>query len=77
MGGEKRAWYTLFAHAQFPQDFWEFGNFCKICSVTKKLEVDLTLMTDDLKIHHVTLIACYQLAQSILKIGSALAKKAG
>ena len=27
MGGEKRAWYTLFAHAQFPQDFWEFGNF--------------------------------------------------
>jgi len=24
---EKRAWYTLFAHAQFPQDFWEFGNF--------------------------------------------------
>ena len=31
MGGEKRAWYTLFAHAQFPQDF---GNFRKICSVT-------------------------------------------
>ena len=27
MGGEKRAWYTLFAHAQFSQDFWEFGNF--------------------------------------------------
>ena len=23
MGGEKRAWYTLFAHAQFLQDFWE------------------------------------------------------
>ena len=21
------AWYTLFAHAQFSQDFWEFGNF--------------------------------------------------
>ena len=34
MGGEKRAWYTLFAHAQFPQDFWEFGNFRKIRSVT-------------------------------------------
>ena len=34
VGGEKRAWYTLFAHAQFPQDFWEFGNFRKICSVT-------------------------------------------
>ena len=27
VGGEKRAWYTLFAHAQFSQDFWEFGNF--------------------------------------------------
>ena len=26
VGGEKRAWYTLFVHAQFPQDFWEFGN---------------------------------------------------
>ena len=24
---ERKAWYTLFAHAQFPQDFWEFGNF--------------------------------------------------
>jgi len=22
VGGEKKAWYTLFAHAQFPQDFW-------------------------------------------------------
>ena len=30
----KRAWYTLFAHAQFPLDFWEFENFCKISSVT-------------------------------------------
>ena len=27
VGGEKRAWYTLFAHAQFSQDFWEFGYF--------------------------------------------------
>ena len=27
VGGEKRAWYTLFAHAQFSQDFCEFGNF--------------------------------------------------
>ena len=27
VGGEKRAWYALFAHAQFSQDFWEFGNF--------------------------------------------------
>ena len=34
VGGEKRAWYTLFAHAQFSQDFWEFGNYRKICSVT-------------------------------------------
>ena len=31
VGGEKRARYTL---AQFSQDFWEFGNFRKICSVT-------------------------------------------
>ena len=34
MGREKRAWYTLFVHAQFPQHFWEFGKFCKICSIT-------------------------------------------
>ena len=34
VGGEKRAWYTLFAHAQFSQDFREFGNSRKICSVT-------------------------------------------
>ena len=34
VGGEKRAWYTLFAHAQFSQDFWEFGNSRKICSIT-------------------------------------------
>ena len=34
VGGEKIAWYTLFAHAQFSQDFWEFGNSRKICSVT-------------------------------------------
>ena len=31
---EKRAWYTLFAHAQFPQHFWEFGTFHRICSIT-------------------------------------------
>ena len=30
----KRAWYTRFAHAQFPQDFWGFGNFRKIFSIT-------------------------------------------
>ena len=34
MGGEKRAWYTLFVYAQFPQDFWEFENFRKISSIT-------------------------------------------
>ena len=34
VGGEKRAWYTPFAHAQFFQDFWEFGNSRKICSIT-------------------------------------------
>ena len=31
---DKRAWYTLFAHGQFSQDFWEFGNSRKICSIT-------------------------------------------
>ena len=31
---EKRAWYTLFAYAQFPQDFWEFWNFHNIYSIT-------------------------------------------
>ena len=30
LGREKRAWYTLLALAQFPQNF---GNFRKICSV--------------------------------------------
>ena len=30
----KRAWYTPFAHAQFPLDFWEFGNFREVCSIT-------------------------------------------
>ena len=24
VGGENRAWYALFAHAQFSQDFWKF-----------------------------------------------------
>ena len=26
VGGEKRAWFTQFAYAQFPMDFWEFGK---------------------------------------------------
>ena len=34
VGGEKRAWYTLFVHTQYSQDFWEFGNSRKICFVT-------------------------------------------
>ena len=34
-------------------------------------------MTDDLKIRHVTLATCYQLAQSILKIGSVVAERVG
>ena len=38
VGGGKRAWYTLFVHAEFPHDFWEFGNFGKICSVTLTCE---------------------------------------
>ena len=35
------------------------------------------LTTDDECTRHETLAACYQLAQSILKIGFALAKKVG
>ena len=31
---KKVVWYTLFAHAQFPEDFLEFGSFHKICSIT-------------------------------------------
>ena len=27
VGGVKSTWYTLFAHAPFPQDFGEFRNF--------------------------------------------------
>ena len=27
MGGEKRAWYTLFVHAQFPRDFWAIVKY--------------------------------------------------
>ena len=33
------------------------------------------LTTDDKCIHHPTLATCYQLAQSVLKVGFALAKK--
>ena len=35
------------------------------------------LTTDDECTLHATLAACYQLAQSVLKVGFALAKKAG
>ena len=35
------------------------------------------LTTDDAFWRHLTLAACYQLAQSILKIGSALAERVG
>jgi len=35
------------------------------------------LTIDDAIWHHVTLATCYQLAQSVLKIGFALAKKVG
>ena len=34
-----------------------------------------TLTTDDEYTHHATLAACYQLAQSVLKIGFALTKR--
>ena len=33
-GQRKKAWYTLLVHAQFPQGFWVFGNFRKICFIT-------------------------------------------
>ena len=36
-----------------------------------------SLTTDDGHTCHVTLAACYQLAQSVLKIGFVLAKKVG
>ena len=35
------------------------------------------LTTDDTFWHRQTLVACYQLAQSVLKIGSALAERVG
>ena len=35
------------------------------------------LTTDDAFWHHLTLAACYQLAQSVLKIVSALAERVG
>jgi len=35
------------------------------------------LTTDDAIWHRLTLAACYQLAQSVLKIGFALVKKVG
>ena len=35
------------------------------------------LTTDDVFWHRLTLAACYQLAQSVLKIGSVLAKRVG
>ena len=34
-GGEKRAWYTLFAHAQFPQDFWNLEISINLLHYTK------------------------------------------
>ena len=35
------------------------------------------LMTNDSKTHHPNLVTCYQLVQSILKIGTALAERMG
>ena len=34
LSGEGPGDEAMFAHAQFPKDFWEFGNFYKICFVT-------------------------------------------
>ena len=45
----------------------------KVCS----LRVVNPLTTDDAFWHHQFLAACYQLAQSVLKIGSALAERVG
>ena len=30
VGGEKKAWYTLFVHAQFPQDSWVFVKYAHL-----------------------------------------------
>ena len=35
------------------------------------------LTTDDAFCHHLTFVACYQMARSILMIGSALAERGG
>ena len=43
-----------------------YGLFCSLLN---------PLTTDDAIWRHLTLAACYQLAQSVLKIGFALAKK--
>ena len=42
VGGDERAWYTLFAHAQLPQEFWEVENFHKSCSITLAYRGTLT-----------------------------------
>ena len=35
MGREKKKTLVYIAHAWLPQDYWEFGNFRKLCSVTQ------------------------------------------
>ena len=51
------------------------GQVCKMRHITDRC-INLST-TDDAIWRRLTLAACYQLAQSVLKIGFALAKKAG
>ena len=61
-----------------PVAFKELKGFnLIICQVYMKLSGINPLTTDDAIWCRLTLAACYQLAQSVLKIGFALAKKAG
>ena len=53
---------------------------CGLLIVVKLKHLDVCfnpLPTDDAFLRHQILAACYQLAQSVLKIGSALAEKVG
>ena len=55
---------------------------CTLCDTilpvfVRKMGFITPLTTDDECTHHASLAACYQLAQSVLKIGFSLAKKVG
>ena len=67
MGREIGAWYTLIAHAQFSQDYWEFGNFHKVCSITltstkrpdfSRMKVSLIMLCVDGKKGVIKVLTC-------------------